>query len=184
VLDPVAEFNPLDDFGQAVLPIEFASIFLGREHQLVRHGQRGLSAEASLGFDGSVPDRGESALDRVRGADMFPVLGREVVKRQQVGAVLGQALHRPVILRAVGFGEEIEGSVGGSLGFGHPYVFQVRLGFRLHRFRHGVQNIRRLVDPAALNAGLAVNLMQRRPEPHGPIPNRQLGWCLGNPPRK
>ena len=95
MLDPVAEFNPLDDFGQAVLAVELAPFLPGREQQLVRHGQRGLSAEAALGLGGPMPDGGESALDRVRGSDVFPVLGREVIERQQLGAVLGQAFRRP-----------------------------------------------------------------------------------------
>ena len=37
MLDAVAEFNPLDDFGQAVLTIEFAPFLPGRQHQLVGH---------------------------------------------------------------------------------------------------------------------------------------------------
>ena len=82
MLDPVAELNPLDDVGQAVLAVEFAPFLLGRQHQLVCHGQRGLSAEAAPGFGGRVPDGGESALDWVRGSDVFPVLGREVVVRR------------------------------------------------------------------------------------------------------
>lgn len=39
MLDAVAEFNPLDDFGQAVLPVEFAPFLLGGQHQLVGHRQ-------------------------------------------------------------------------------------------------------------------------------------------------
>ena len=65
MLDPVVEFNPLDDLGQPVLAVEFAPFLPGRQHQLVRHGQRRLSAEAALGFGGRVPDGGEGALDRV-----------------------------------------------------------------------------------------------------------------------
>ena len=82
MLDPVAERTPLDDVGQAVLAVEFAPFLLGRQHQLVRHGQRGLSAEAAFGFSGRVPDGGKSALDWVRGSDVLPVLGREVVERR------------------------------------------------------------------------------------------------------
>ena len=91
MLDPVAEFNPLDDFGQAVLTVEFAPFLLGRQHQLVGHRQRRLAAEAAFGLGGSVPDGGKGALDGVRCADVLPVLGWKVVERQQIGAVLGQA---------------------------------------------------------------------------------------------
>lgn len=40
----------------------------------MRHRQRRLSAEASLGFGGSVPDRGKGAFDGVRRSDVFPDL--------------------------------------------------------------------------------------------------------------
>ena len=60
-------------------------------------------------------------------------------------------------------------------------VFQMRLGLGLHRFWQSVQHICRLVDPAALHPGLAVNLMQRGPEPHGTIADSQLG-CGFQPP--
>ena len=37
-------------------------------------------------------DGGKGALDRVAGADVLPVLGREVVESEQRVAVLGQAI--------------------------------------------------------------------------------------------
>ncbi len=46
--EPVAELNPLDDLGQAVLAVEFAPFLLRRHHQLERHGQTSLAAEASF----------------------------------------------------------------------------------------------------------------------------------------
>ena len=82
MLDPVAELNPLDDFGQPVLTVEFAPFLLGRQYQLVGHRQRRLAAEAAFGLGGSVPDGGEGALNRVRGSDVLPVLGREIVEGQ------------------------------------------------------------------------------------------------------
>ena len=85
MLDPVAEFNPLDDFGQAARTIGFAPRLLGRQHQLAGHRQRGIPAQAAFGPGGSVPDGGEGpapdairgALARVRRPDVLPVLGRE-----------------------------------------------------------------------------------------------------------
>jgi len=116
-----------------------------------------------------VPDRGKGTFDRVRGADMFPVLGWEVMERQQIGAVFVEAFHCAVIFHAVSFNEEIEGSVGFGLGFCHPDVFQMRLGFGLHRLGHRVQYVCRLVHPAALHPGLAINFMQGSPERECPI---------------
>ena len=43
---------------------------------------------------------------------MLPVLGGEVVERQQDVAVLGQAGRGLVVLRPVGFQEEVEGALG------------------------------------------------------------------------
>jgi hypothetical protein len=37
--------------------------------------------------------------------------------------------------------EEIEGGIGRGFGFGHPDVFQMRLGLGLDRLGHGVQNV-------------------------------------------
>ena len=63
--ESVAELNPLDDLGQAVPAVEFAPFFLRRHHQLERHGQTGLAAEASLGAFCAMPDGGECAFDWV-----------------------------------------------------------------------------------------------------------------------
>ena len=77
MLDPVAGFNPFDDFGQPVLAVEFAPFLLGRQHQLVGHRQRRLAAQAALGPGGSVSDGGIGALNRVRRSEVLPVFGRE-----------------------------------------------------------------------------------------------------------
>lgn len=95
------------------------------------HRQRRLSAEAALGLGGPMPDGGECALDRVRCPDVFPMLGGEVVEGEQVGAVLAQAFHRPVIFHAVSLDEEVEGDICLGFGFGHPDFLQVRLGLGL-----------------------------------------------------
>jgi len=65
VAEPVPELNPFYDFGQAVLAVEFAPFALRRHHQLERHGQPGLAAEASLGAFCAVPDGRKGALDRI-----------------------------------------------------------------------------------------------------------------------
>ena len=174
MLDAIAEFNPFDDLGEAALAVELAPFLLGGQHQLVGHGQRGLAAEAAFGFGGSVADGGEGAFDGVRCPDVLPVFGREVVEGEQIGSVFGQAFDCPVVFHSVSLDEEIEGGVGLSFGLGHPDVFQMRLGLGLDRLGHGVQNICGLVDPAPLDPGLAVNLVQGGPEPHGTITNGKL----------
>ncbi len=68
-------------------------------------------------------------------------------------------------LPAVGFHEEIEGGPGFGLRFRLPDIMQVALGFGLHRFGHGVENVSGLVNPTALFPGAAEDFAQRRPEP-------------------
>ena len=62
---PVAELNPLDDLGQAILAVEFSPFRLGGHHQLVGHGQSSLAAEAPFGAFCAMPDGGEGAFDGV-----------------------------------------------------------------------------------------------------------------------
>jgi hypothetical protein len=59
------------------------------------------------------------------------MLGRKIIERQQIGAILGPAFHRAVVFHAVSLDEEIEGIVRRGLGSGHPDVLQMRLGLRL-----------------------------------------------------
>lgn len=63
--ETVAELKPPDDLGQAVLAVELSPFPLRRHHQLERHGEAGLAAQAALGAFGAVPDGGEGALDRI-----------------------------------------------------------------------------------------------------------------------
>lgn len=88
LLDPVFELNPLNDLGQAVWPGDPPPFFLRSNHQPENDGQGGLPVQAALGFPGPVPDGGKDALDRVCGADVFPMLGREVVEGQQFVVVV------------------------------------------------------------------------------------------------
>ena len=64
------------------------------------HRQRCLPAEAAFCLGGSVADGGIGAFDRVAGPDVFPMLGREVVEGEQIGAVLGEAFDGAVIFHA------------------------------------------------------------------------------------
>jgi len=66
VTETVAELNPLDDLGEAILAVEFSPFFLRRHHQLEGHGQPGFAAEASFVSFRAVPDGREGALDEQR----------------------------------------------------------------------------------------------------------------------
>ncbi len=93
------------------------------------------------------------------------MLSREAVEGEQHSPVFGQFPNRLVIFRAVGFHEEIEGGPGFGLRFRLPDIMQVALGFGLHRFGHGIENVSGLVNPAPLLPGAAEDFAQRRPEP-------------------
>jgi hypothetical protein len=66
---------------------------------------------------------------------MLPVLGGEVVERQQCVAILDQALDRRVVLDTPAFEEGVERREGILLGLGRPDLLQRPLGFRLLALR-------------------------------------------------
>ena len=59
---------------------------------------------------------------------MLPVLGCEVVERQQRIAVLGQAIGSSLVFELVGFDKGFQGRNGILLGLGHPDLLQCALG--------------------------------------------------------
>ena len=108
-LDAVAECDALDDFGQLVLALQPVPGPGCRHHQLEHYQPGRVLRQRALRADGPVPDGGEHALDRVGRpqvgapsvAPEVPVLGREVVERQQRVLVLGQAGDRPLVLEGI-----------------------------------------------------------------------------------
>src|SRR5215203_6706839 len=81
-------------------------------------------------------DRRERALDWVRGAQVLPVLGGEVV----------------------------EGDQRLRFGLGHPDLLERAFGFRLQALWKLVQDVGSLVHPAALAARLGPDLLKSLPE--------------------
>ena len=106
---------------------------------------------------------------------MLPVFGGKIIECQQHIAVLLETLDGLVILGAIGRQEVIEGFPGFILGLRHPDVVQMPFGLGLQAFRHLVQHVGGLVNPAALFARLPVNLAQSLPETQRPITPRQVG---------
>ena len=54
-------------------------------------------------------------------------------------------------------------------------VVQMRFRLRLHGFRHRIEHVHGLVEPAALFLRRGEHLAQRGPEPQGTITDGQLG---------
>jgi hypothetical protein len=143
LFDPVLERHSFHDLGAVALSIQLPPFSPGAQNQFEGHGERGLSAEATPGLHGSVAHRRESALDRVGGADIHPVLGPEIVETQQAFTVLDQTFDGLVVLHALGFDEEIKSALGFRLGLGHPDIVQLIIGFALPG--PSLQNIRERV---------------------------------------
>lgn len=91
----------------------------------------GFPAQAALGLAGPVADRGEGALDGVRGPDVFPVFGREVIEGEKHVSVPNQLGDRLVVFDTIGLDEEIEGGIGFRPGLGLLDIVQMALGVAL-----------------------------------------------------
>src|SRR3981189_2326060 len=78
----LGEFYAEDDFRQLVVTIEATPAFLGGLGELEDHRERSLIRKTSLRAHGAVTHGGERAFDDVGRAQVFPVLGRELVKGQ------------------------------------------------------------------------------------------------------
>ena len=132
-------------------------------------------AQAALGFACPIADCGKDAFNRVCRADVLPMLGLEVVERQQHVAILGQLLDRPLVFDAVGFNEQIEGRIGLLLRLGHPDILQRCLGLFMQGLWHRAGDVGHLVDPAALFFRRRVHVPQCGQKTHGPVPTGQIG---------
>src|SRR5438132_1032166 len=106
---------------------------------------------------------------------MLPVLGGEVVERQQCVAILDQAVDRLVVLDAPAFDEGVERREGILLGLGHPDLLQRPLGFRLRALRQLVEDVGSLVDPTTLAARLRPQFFDRLPKAERAVGDRELG---------
>src|SRR5690349_24770943 len=87
-----------------MMAVEAAPTLLGRLRKLEDHGKCRSVRQAPLRAYGSMPHGGEGAFNGVAGPQVLPMLGREVVERQQGLAVLRQAVHRLVVLDRVNRG--------------------------------------------------------------------------------
>jgi hypothetical protein len=74
---PVAEGSAGADQGDEVGCVDRPPPLLRGLDEFERHGQPSRAATRSFGDSGAVPDGGEGRLDRVGGAQVDPVLGRE-----------------------------------------------------------------------------------------------------------
>src|SRR6516164_11486971 len=111
-----------------------------------------------------MPDGGEYALNRVRGAQVVPMLGRKVEEGEQGLAVLRQAGHRLVVLGTVFVGEGVDSRFSFRAGWRAVDLAQVGLHVDLDRESDLVQHVHRFVHPAALVPSARKDLLERLPQ--------------------
>ncbi len=104
--------------------------------------------------------------------------GRKAAGCQQLVAVLRQLLGGLRTFLAAGVDEALERGLGMVPALGHPDLLQRLLGPGLDAFGQDVQDAARLAQPAAPVAGVRIRLVERGPEPQGPVADRHQGAQL------
>src|SRR4051794_15862859 len=102
----------LNELGQLVVAIKSTPAFLCSIDELEYHREGRFVREAALRADRAVPHGGKGALDWVRGPQVFPVFGGEIVECEQGLAILRQALGGLTIFQLVGCDEGVERGLG------------------------------------------------------------------------
>jgi len=120
----------------------------------------------------TLDNRGQ--FDRIGCPDLDPVFGRKVVEGQEGVPILCQTFSRLRILGRIGGNKRIDGLVRGVFRLRHPDLMECAFGLGLVRLWQLVQHVGRLVDPTPLSQGGSKDLGEGRPEPQGPIADRQL----------
>src|SRR5512132_1030410 len=122
--------------------------------------------------------RGEHALDRVRCAQVVPVLGGKIEEGEQGLAILRQAGDRLVVLGAVFVGEPVDRGLGRGACWRAVDLAEVRLHVDLDRESDLVQHVGGLVKPTALVPGAWKDLLDRLPEAEPAVADGQVRRAL------
>src|SRR6266536_3405072 len=146
---------------------------LGGLDEFERHGQAGGLRAGAFGDLGPVTDGGEGRLDRVGGAQMDPVLGGEVVEREQLVEIVGDLGDGLAELVAVGQLERGHGAAGVLAVLGVPDFGEGLLRPGVGGLGQRGEHVADLVEPAALLPGGGEHLPQRRPEPQRAVAGGQ-----------
>lgn len=136
--------------GDEFVAVEASPALLGGVEELVGHRERGLLRPGTLRDLGPELDGREAALDRVGGPEVAPVLGGEVVERQQLGLVIGDLLDGLGELRAVLPGERLDRGCRVLAVLGVVDVLDGLLGCELGRLWEAVEAVGCFVNPASL----------------------------------
>ena len=102
------------------------------------------------------------------------MLCRKIKEGHKLVAVFLQTNGGLRVFWFIHFDKQIESLFSICFGLRPPDVMQRLFGLRLAGLGQAVEHVHRLVHPATLLAGLGIDFIQRRPETHGAIANRQL----------
>src|SRR5688572_14006949 len=104
--------------------LQLAKALFGGERELEQQRQHRGARDTALGAIAAMTDGRERRLDRVRGPQVHPVLGRKVIEGEQRGTVLLQALGRLRVLRLKGRKKTVEGELSLTTRRRHPDLVQ------------------------------------------------------------
>ncbi len=174
-LDSIFELHIGDEFWQQVSSVETSPRFLRALDELEHHGKGCFVRQTTFRTDRSMTDGRERAFDRIRGPQVFPMLGGKIIERQQYVAIFLEAGNGFVVFDSVKLDEVIEGRLGVVARLGHPNVLQRGLGPRLDALRRFVEHVPGLVHPAALLTRLLQTSPTAFQKPSAPSATTSLG---------
>ena len=114
--------------------VDCAPVGLRGLDELERHREAGGLGTGAPGELGAVTNRREGRLDRICGAQMYPVLGGEVVERQEFVEIVGDFGDRFAELGAVGQFECRDSAAGMLAVLSVADLGESSLGARMRRF--------------------------------------------------
>ena len=82
LFDAIFEDNTGNHLGQVFKTANSQPVFLCALAKLKHHRQHRLAGHTALGLIGTMADGGKGGLNRISGAQMYPVLGWKVIKAQ------------------------------------------------------------------------------------------------------
>src|SRR5450759_4265973 len=163
-LDAILESDTSDNLRQLIFTLQPPPGLRGGYDQLEYHQFGGRGRQRTFRPHRPVPNCREHAFDGIRGPQVIPVLGGEIVEGQHCFAILRQAFNCLVVLRPVFLGEDIDRHLGRSSVRRQVNLAQVLLHVCVYRQRDLVQHVRRLVHPTPLVPCSWKDLVDRLPE--------------------
>lgn len=117
------------------MPFQFVPLLFGCFRQLKDHRQHAGARDATARLVGAQAHRAKGRFNRIRGANVLPVLGGKIIKRQQDFPIFAQTLARLGILCFIAQQEVVHGLLRCRPTLGHGDLIKLGLGFSLQPLR-------------------------------------------------